>query len=71
MTNPFDDELAAFFVLKNNEDQRSIWPEFAETPNGWEREFGPADKNACDDYIKSNWSDLRPKSLIETTSASE
>ena len=35
-TNPFDDENGIFLVLVNDEGQYSLWPEFADVPDGWE-----------------------------------
>ncbi|AHH95960.1 MbtH family protein [Kutzneria viridogrisea] len=65
MTNPFDSEDGSFFVLVNDEGQHSLWPAFAEVPAGWTTVFGEADKQACVDYVETNWTDMRPKSLIE------
>lgn len=33
-SNPFDDEAGAFYVLINDEEQHSLWPEFAAVPAG-------------------------------------
>ncbi|MGM9968710.1 MAG: MbtH family protein [Rummeliibacillus sp.] len=65
MNNPFDHEDAQFIVLKNEEDQYSMWPVFLAIPNGWKLVFGPAQKKDCQLYIGDNWTDLRPKSLKE------
>ncbi|QRN79648.1 MAG: MbtH family protein, partial [Nocardiopsis sp. BM-2018] len=35
MTNPFDDTEGSFLVLVNDEDQYSLWPGFAQVPQGW------------------------------------
>ncbi|MFJ4851717.1 MULTISPECIES: MbtH family protein [unclassified Streptomyces] len=65
MSNPFDNADGTFLVLVNDENQHSLWPEFAEVPAGW-TVVHPADtKQSCLDYIEANWTDLRPKSLIE------
>jgi MbtH protein len=65
MTNPFDDEDGEFCVLINDEGQYSLWPTFKEVPAGWST-VGPVGKRqACLDYIEENWTDMRPKSLIE------
>ncbi|MBF7997530.1 MbtH family protein [Rahnella laticis] len=64
MKNPFDNEKLTFEVLVNNENQHSLWPEFIEIPNGWTLIFGPAERQKCLDYINDNWTDIRPKSLI-------
>jgi MbtH protein len=65
MTNPFDDENGTFFVLVNDEGQHSLWPSFADVPEGWNVVFGEQARPACMDYIETNWTDMRPKSLIE------
>ncbi|RMI30414.1 MbtH family protein [Nocardia stercoris] len=61
--NPFDDEDGRFYVLINEEEQYSLWPAFAEIPNGWTSIFGEESRAACIDYITENWTDMRPKSL--------
>lgn len=67
--NPFDDESGKFVVLVNNEEQHSLWPVFADAPAGWRVASGAAERAACLDYIEQNWSDCRPKSLLERLSA--
>lgn len=65
MTNPFDDENGEFIVLVNDENQHSLWPTFREIPAGWQA-IGPRGKRKeCLDWIDANWTDMRPKSLIE------
>jgi MbtH protein len=61
--NPFDDESGRFFVLINEEEQYSLWPAFAETPNGWRIVFGEDSHAECLDYVEKKWTDMRPKSL--------
>jgi MbtH protein len=65
MANPFDDEDGTFLVLVNDEGQHSLWPVFADVPAGWKVVFGEDGRKACLDYIEENWTDMRPKSLIE------
>lgn len=68
MSNPFDDETGTFCVLVNPEGQYSLWPTFQEIPRGWQ-EVGPkGDKKTCLDWIQENWTDMRPKSLVEAMS---
>ena len=69
MTNPFDDDEGVFLVLVNDEDQYSLWPEFAEGPQGWRTVFGPTSRAAALDYINTHWTDLRPRSLREAMEA--
>jgi MbtH protein len=63
-TNPFEDPDASYLVLVNEEGQYSLWPVFADVPDGWEVTFGEAGRQECLDYIEENWTDMRPKSLI-------
>lgn len=65
MTNPFEDNSAAFLVLVNDEGQHSLWPAFAAVPAGWHVAFGEGSREACLDYIQRNWTDMRPRSLVE------
>jgi MbtH protein len=65
MTNPFDDDDGTFLVLVNHEGEHSLWPEFAKIPAGWDQTFGPESRNACLGFIETNWTDMRPNSLIE------
>jgi len=67
MTNPFDDNSGVFLVLVNDEDQHSLWPNFAAIPSGWRSVLGPASREECINYIENNWVDMRPRSLVEAT----
>ncbi|ONI81175.1 MbtH family protein [Actinosynnema sp. ALI-1.44] len=66
MTNPFDDPDGTFKVLVNDEGQHSLWPEFADVPAGWTVVHGPDTRQACLDHVESNWTDMRPNSLIQS-----
>ncbi|MFH8407403.1 MbtH family protein [Streptomyces sp. NPDC018019] len=70
MTNPFDNENGTFLVLVNDEGQHSLWPAFAEIPEGWTSVHGEAGRQECLDYIDEHWTDMRPKSLIAEMSGS-
>jgi len=63
MTNPFDDENATFLVLVNQEGQYSLWPVLVDVPDGWSVAHTADSRKACLDFINSNWTDMRPKSL--------
>jgi MbtH protein len=65
VTNPFEDADALYLVLVNDEGQHSLWPEAIEVPSGWTTVFGAAVRQECLDYVGQNWTDMRPKSLIE------
>jgi len=64
MTNPFENEEISHVVLMNSEGQYSLWPEFADIPNGWDQVFGPAMRAECLRYVEENWTDMRPASLV-------
>ncbi|MDH6623063.1 uncharacterized protein YbdZ (MbtH family) [Streptomyces sp. LBL] len=64
MTNPFEDERGGFLVLKNEEGQHSLWPDFAQVPQGW-RIVHPSDtRERCVAYIEENWIDMRPATVL-------
>lgn len=63
MTNPFEDEEAPYLVLVNDEHQHSLWPAFADVPEGWTVARPEADRATCLDYIEEHWTDMRPRSL--------
>ncbi|MFD8417577.1 MULTISPECIES: MbtH family protein [unclassified Streptomyces] len=65
MTNPFDDQDGTFLVLVNDENQHSLWPQFADVPEGWTVAHGPDTKAACLEYVEQAWTDMRPKSLAD------
>ncbi|MGA4846179.1 MbtH family protein [Streptomyces sp. G5(2025)] len=68
MTNPFEDADGRYLVLVNDEGQHSLWPSFVEVPAGWTVAFAEADREACLEYVEENWTDMRPKSLIDAMS---
>jgi MbtH protein len=68
-TNPFEDEDGKYFVLINTEGQHSLWPEFADVPDGWEAVYGEEGRKECLDFIERNWTNMRPKSLIQVMEA--
>lgn len=69
MTNPFDDTDGVFLVLVNDENQHSLWPQFAPVPDGWRTVHGPAGHDDCLAYVEENWRDMRPASLIRAMDA--
>lgn len=52
-----------YYVVKNGEEQYSIWPSYKNLPNGWESVGEPKEKSECLAYIDKNWTDMRPLSL--------
>jgi MbtH protein len=59
----WDSEDTTFRVVINHEEQYSIWPDYLDLPEGWSAVGKPGKKQECLDYIKANWTDMRPKSL--------
>jgi MbtH protein len=68
-TNPFDDEDGRYLVLVNHEGQHSLWPVFVDVPDGWTVVLPETDRQSALDYVERNWTDLRPRSLIEKSSS--
>lgn len=66
MSNPFDDQDGHFLVLRNDENQHSLWPAFADVPAGWTVVLTETSRQACLDYVEANWTDLRPAGLART-----
>jgi MbtH protein len=69
MTNPFDDQEGTFLVLANDEDQYSLWPAFAEVPDGWRMVLPASGRADALSYVEQNWLDMRPRSLREQDAA--
>ena len=68
MTNPFEDENAAYHVLINDEGQHSLWPSFKEVPKGWTIVHRSDGRAACLEFINQHWTDMRPNSLVQRMS---
>ena len=66
VTSPFEDENGTYVVLVNDEGQHSLWPGFLQVPSGWSAISKPDNRAACLEFILKNWTDMRPKSLIES-----
>jgi MbtH protein len=56
-----DDEL--YFVVRNHEEQYSIWRTDKPVPAGWDVVGDPDARSACLDRIAELWTDMRPASL--------
>ncbi|MFJ4106924.1 MbtH family protein [Oerskovia enterophila] len=61
--NPFDDSEGTFLVLVNDEQQHSLWPEFAAVPPGWDVVLDASPRAVALAYVDAHWTDLRPASL--------
>ena len=61
----FDDEDRDFVVVRNHEEQYSIWPATRQVPAGWSAAGFTGRKPECLEWIDRVWTDMRPKSLRE------
>ncbi|MEV0695177.1 MbtH family protein [Streptomyces sp. NPDC050388] len=64
-SNPFEDPEGTYLVLVNDEGQHSLWPAFVEVPAGWRTVLGESTRDAALDYVNAQWTDMRPKSLVD------
>jgi MbtH protein len=61
--NIFDDPDTLFLVVRNDEEQYSIWPERLDLPAGWSRVRDATDRTSALEFIAEAWTDMRPASL--------
>lgn len=61
--NDIDDGI--FDVVRNDEEQYSIWTAILELPAGWYAVGMRGSRSECLDYIEEHWIDMRPRSLRE------
>jgi MbtH protein len=59
------DENGTFEVLRNDEDQYSLWPLGLDVPAGWHQVGKTGTKDECSAYVDEVWTDMRPRSLRE------
>ncbi|GHH96426.1 MbtH family protein [Streptomyces capillispiralis] len=57
-----DNDGRTYEVVRNSEEQYSLWPVGRALPAGWERAGGPGGKEECLVIIEGMWRDLRPRS---------
>ncbi|MET9222489.1 MbtH family protein [Streptomyces sp. NPDC088197] len=56
--SPFDDQDGTFHVLLNEQGRYSLWPAFAEIPDGWSAVVRSARRQECTAYIAAHWTDM-------------
>jgi MbtH protein len=61
-------EELLYVVVRNHEDQYSIWDADRPVPQGWVIEGEPLPKEECLEYIRNVWTDMTPRSLRKSTS---
>lgn len=63
------DDDARYQVLRNDEDQYSLWPADLEVPAGWSQVGKEGTQEECSAYVDEVWTDMRPRSLRERMDA--
>ncbi|GHG20998.1 hypothetical protein GCM10018777_39360 [Streptomyces albogriseolus] len=62
---PDMDENTRYQVLRNDEEQYSLWPVEIEVPAGWQPVGKEGTEAECSAYVDEVWTDMRPRSLRE------
>ncbi|HJW34367.1 MAG TPA: MbtH family protein [Holophagaceae bacterium] len=57
------EDRTRYKVVRNHEEQYSIWPAQRENALGWQDAGKEGTKAECLEYIKAVWTDMRPLSL--------
>ncbi|MFF6908756.1 MbtH family protein [Streptomyces sp. NPDC012389] len=52
-----------YLVVRNHEEQYSLWRADRELPLGWDPVGEPGSREACLERIEELWTDMRPLSL--------
>ena len=63
MIDDESEDLTMYTVVRNHEEQYSIWPADREIPAGWAAAGKTGPKAECLTYIQEVWTDMRPLSL--------
>lgn len=57
-----------YLVVRNDEEQYSIWFDGRELPAGWHDTGFSGTRDECLSHVDTVWTDMRPKSLREVSS---
>lgn len=57
-----------YLVVRNDEEQYSIWFDGRELPSGWHDTGFSGTRDECLSHVDTVWTDMRPKSLREVSS---
>ena len=63
MTTDAIDAQQACLVLRNIEEQYSLWPARNDVPAGWSIVHRAASRQEALDYVEAHWTDMRPASV--------
>jgi MbtH protein len=64
-----DEDGTVYKVVVNHEEQYSIWPAERANPLGWSDAGKTGPKPECLTYIEEVWTDMRPLSVRERSTA--
>ena len=64
-----DEKSTRYIVLKNDEDQYSLWLKQKAIPAGWVAVGMEGTREECSSYVDEVWLDMRPRSLREKMDA--
>lgn len=56
-----------YLVVRNDEEQYSIWADGRALPAGWHDTGFAGTKDECLSHVDEVWTDMRPRSLREVT----
>jgi MbtH protein len=59
------DDNAKYMILRNDEEQYSLWLAGQDVPAGWYKMGKEGSKEECTAYVDEVWTDMRPRSLRE------
>ena len=63
MKNEDEDDGRSWRVVKNHEEQYSVWPVDRDLPLGWVEDGTRGTRKECLDHIEKVWTDMRPLSV--------
>jgi MbtH protein len=63
------DRQDGYLVVRNDEDQYSIWRSAKDIPAGWHAIGTPRSEDEALAWIEENWTDMRPRSVRDAVSA--
>ncbi len=64
-----DTSADMYAVVRNDEEQYSIWPAGRDLPAGWTKSGFEGQKDECLAHIDEVWTDIRPLSLRQAIAA--
>jgi MbtH protein len=62
-----EEDVTTYIVVKNDEEQYSIWAAERPVPAGWQPLGVSGTKAVCLEYIRTHWTDMTPASLRRLT----